>query len=78
MEIDGDINEWYYKQILNGQHNKSYFIYTRLSRRLVEEDLALAISPLKTRSLLKLLLQHISTKQKQGTNSIVLLIWFYI
>lgn len=35
MEVDGDINEWYYIQILNCQHNKIYFIYTRLSRRLV-------------------------------------------
>lgn len=47
MEIDGDIDKWYYKQILNCHHNNIHFIYTRLSRRLVEEELALAISPLK-------------------------------
>lgn len=74
MEIDGDINEWYYKQILNCQHNKIYFIYTRLSRRLCRGVGFGHFFTKITRSLLKLLLQDISTKQKQGTNSNVLLI----
>lgn len=66
MEIDGDIDEWYYKQILNCQRNKSYLIYTRLSRRLVEEEMALAISPLKNTFFTKTSLTTYFNQTKTG------------
>lgn len=65
MEIDGDINEWYYKQILNCQHNKTYLSIQGF-QYVLSEELALAICPLKNTFFTKTSLTRYFNQTKTG------------